>query len=210
MNTYNHLITFAVLTGVLLGCQTIAMPKDIPTWKTEVQQRSEKQALVFKPQAIHLPSSEMQKIQALLAQHNVSNVSMMLSAAPTRLNAQRIRALIQYLKRLGVGNIARRTDDSSQAPNRNVVMLKLTHYVAIPPKCPGWNEPMGDGTPLEGESNFGCTTEANLVKMIANPRDLIDPHTTSAEAKRQMRALNEYYEGKQKELKIEKVNNSSS
>jgi pilus assembly protein CpaD len=207
MNTRYYFLTLALLSGALQGCQTLAVPKDKkPEWKTEVQKMTDKEALLFKSWSVHLPRHELAKLHALLARHSALEATATLTAVHTPLNTKRIAALSKYLTRMGIQNIAHRSASSAELPNRNIITLEVTHYAAIPPTCPGWNESMGDKTPVEGEINFACTTEANLAKMIANPRDLIDSKTELQDARRQVRALNEYYEGKQKELKIEQVN----
>lgn len=86
------------------------------------------------------------------------------------------------------------------------VTLFMDSYQVTPPVCPGWNEPIGPFSPINGEANFRCTTERNLAAMIADPRTLESGVPLGkSDANRSSKAIQDYREGKVKELKVEKV-----
>jgi len=60
---------------------------------------------------------------------------------------------------------------SNSAPVR-ISYLALAANVA---KCGNWNENIIGGVENRQYQNFGCATQNNLAKMIANPADLIGP-----------------------------------
>lgn len=67
--------------------------------------------------------------------------------------------------------------------------------VVVEPNCPDWSQPSATHPANLPTSNFGCATSLNLVRMVADPRDLVrgaslgpnDP-TRTADAVRRYRA----------------------
>lgn len=49
----------------------------------------------------------------------------------------------------------------------------------IASKCGKWDEDLGQTSENQNYSNFGCSTQNNLAKMIANPADLLGPRGES-------------------------------
>ena len=49
----------------------------------------------------------------------------------------------------------------------------------IASKCGQWNEDLRDTSENQNYNNFGCSTQNNLAKMIANPADLLGPRGES-------------------------------
>lgn len=55
----------------------------------------------------------------------------------------------------------------------SLVVLVVERFVVITPSCANFAEQIGDASQAYNPSNFGCSTEANLGMMIADPRDLL-------------------------------------
>lgn len=53
------------------------------------------------------------------------------------------------------------------------VEVVVERYVVIPPSCADFSQQIGTATQAEHASNYGCSTEANIGMMVANPRDLL-------------------------------------
>jgi pilus assembly protein CpaD len=57
------------------------------------------------------------------------------------------------------------------------VLITIERYVAIPPSCGDFSQPIGDAQQAYAHSNHGCADTANLALMLANPRDAIKGRT---------------------------------
>lgn len=55
----------------------------------------------------------------------------------------------------------------------SVVLIVLERFLVITPSCANFSEQIGNANQAYSSSNFGCSTEANLGMMIANPQDLL-------------------------------------
>ena len=89
----------------------------------------------------------------------------------------RREALAAYLERLGIPvtiNIAPGTPAERSA---NVVAVAVNRYVVTPPACPNWSNLDGNDNRNTPGSNYGCSIDASLGQMIANPRDLVHGRT---------------------------------
>lgn len=53
------------------------------------------------------------------------------------------------------------------------VRVVVGRYIVTPPNCPDWTKPAGVDRANQVSSNFGCSTEANLGLMIADPGALV-------------------------------------
>ena len=64
-----------------------------------------------------------------------------------------------------------------QLPKNNVVKIKRGHYHAVTPNCDLPTTPGASSDQL-AVTRFGCSTRANLGKMVARPKDLVRPKKT--------------------------------
>lgn len=63
----------------------------------------------------------------------------------------------------------------------------------IASKCGQWNEDLRDTSENHNYNNFGCSTQNNLAKMIANPADLLGPRGESEiDAERRDNVINDW------------------
>jgi pilus assembly protein CpaD len=78
--------------------------------------------------------------------------------------------------------------------------------VVVEPNCPDWSRPSAwhpDNLPT---SNFGCATTVNLMRMVADPRDLIRGSDLGpADGTREAEAINRYRTDEVKPLQLEAV-----
>ncbi len=86
------------------------------------------------------------------------------------------------------------------------ITLAYAKYEASVPGCPDWSQTNAGFHRNVAHSNFGCSVRGNLAKMLANPRDLIEPREFSnADAHSASRAIGAYRSGE-----AEPVSTSSS
>jgi pilus assembly protein CpaD len=52
----------------------------------------------------------------------------------------------------------------------------VTRSTASVPGCPNWEDPLV-GAPEQTSTNYGCATNTNLARMIADPNDLVRGQT---------------------------------
>jgi pilus assembly protein CpaD len=92
--------------------------------------------------------------------------------------------------------IAGGTYEASGKPTAPVV-LTFTRYAAAPPDCkPLWKTNLGNGMDNRVTENFGCSVNANLAAMIADPADLNGPRAEEPrDAARRDVVLGKYREG---------------
>ena len=63
-------------------------------------------------------------------------------------------------------------------------------------KCGQWNEDLRETSENQNYENFGCSTQNNLAKMIANPADLLGPRGESEiDAGRRDNVINDWRDG---------------
>lgn len=86
---------------------------------------------------------------------------------------------------------------TGSAPKSGQGILIVDRFVVTPPNCHN-TEQVGKNIPLTVTSpSFGCSTQANLGLMVANPQDLVEPqNTTSTRAEVSAAAVSAYRLGK--------------
>ena len=63
-------------------------------------------------------------------------------------------------------------------------------------KCGQWNDDLRESSENQNYTNYGCSTQNNLAKMIANPADLLGPRGESEiDAGRRDNVINDWREG---------------
>lgn len=86
--------------------------------------------------------------------------------------------------------VVRSAGASDGASDSAGISLAYVKYSASVPGCPDWSQTMAGFHRNVTHSNFGCSVRSNLAKMLANPRDLIEPRTfTHADATQASRAI---------------------
>jgi pilus biogenesis lipoprotein CpaD len=78
--------------------------------------------------------------------------------------------------------------------------------VVVEPDCPDWSRPSAWHADNLPTSNFGCATTINLMRMVADPRDLIRGSDLGpADGKREAGSVNRYRTDEVKPLQLEAV-----
>ena len=79
---------------------------------------------------------------------------------------------------------------------RGAVEISFKRYFASTPECGSWPEDITDDFSNRIYEDFGCSTQQNFAAQVANPRDLIQPRTsTPADATRRAKVFEAYREG---------------
>lgn len=167
-------------------------------WHTTVQRFSEKVKVTFEGTALTASSKKGIVHHVLSPDQMYCRIYYVPAAFPQG------KALRQYLLSLQIP--AHHIDLLETKDFSEPLTLFMDSYQRQPPTCPGWEEPMGPFSPINGEANFRCITERNLAAMIADPRTLEAGRSLgNSDANRSSKAIQDYREGKSKELKIEKI-----
>ncbi len=219
-------ISIVALAAFVSGCTEWgnppfrnAIPAETGPWKPEVQRQSHEDDIVFAHGSSTINHAGIEKLKDLVGKTTVAPpVHVRIMTHRTRADAntpvieQRVGTIVRCLKKIGdvdpdnVEVIYLTEADSGKA---NVMTVTLNQYIAIAPKCPGWNEYMNTYGMPEGEANFGCTTASNLAQMVDDPyymsRDKKDPTLGDADGARQNLFVHKYRTDKIRPLKIEKV-----
>lgn len=84
----------------------------------------------------------------------------------------------------------------AEGPRSGEIILAYAKYEASVPGCPDWSQTNDGFHRNVAHSNFGCSVRGNLAKMLANPRDLVEPREFSnADAYSASRAIGAYRSG---------------
>ncbi len=76
------------------------------------------------------------------------------------------------------------------------LVLSYTHFVATASPCGIWNSEFKHTYKNIAHPNFGCADQNNLAAMIADPRDLIEPATSTApDAAQRVRGVQTFRSG---------------
>jgi pilus assembly protein CpaD len=92
------------------------------------------------------------------------------------------------------GAAVQRTTYESDDP-KAPVLVSFDYEKAEIPKCGKWDD-LTKTKENQVYSNFGCAVTANMAAQIANPEDLVHPHSTDgADVGRRMTVLDNYRKG---------------
>jgi pilus biogenesis lipoprotein CpaD len=84
----------------------------------------------------------------------------------------------------------------AEASRAAQVTLVYAKYDASVPGCPDWSSGAADFHRNVTHSNFGCASRGNMVKMLANPKDLAEPRKFgNSEGNQASRAISKYRSG---------------
>jgi len=109
----------------------------------------------------------------------------------------RREAMRAYLERLAIPVTIQSESGSKDELSANAIKVVVNRYVVTPPACPNWSNFDGTQERNTPGSNYGCSVDASLGHMIANPRDLVQGQTMEpAYSNPTLRTLNAYEQGK--------------
>lgn len=203
----------------VLGAGCVTDPKIKEPWETKVNRQAFAESLYFKGGATDLSAQERGKVNRLVAKtkpklvlYAVITVNSTDGKARKNPHAARVRNLKKYLANVGIEKHRIRTVALEPASalrqgsvNQNMITLTLEQYEIIMPECKGWPV-MGNIERPNGEQEFGCVNEYNFANMVAEPRDLYESlPLAQRDGPTNAMYLKKLREGKQKELRVEKV-----
>jgi pilus assembly protein CpaD len=115
--------------------------------------------------------------------------------ATARSGLDQVRALLDAggVSENSVTVTSYRAGNDPRAP----ITLSFVTYAASAPDCgTDWSVNLGYDPRNTGWPEFGCSTQHNLAAAVANPRDLVEPHTTDpADAQRRSVVMEKYRAG---------------
>ncbi|WP_321397453.1 CpaD family pilus assembly lipoprotein [Emcibacter sp.] len=115
------------------------------------------------------------------------------------LNKKRLSFITELLKQHGI-IMAAEVTPYGVAPKPDQARLLVSRYVVTPPRCGDWSRNSAANYNNAPMMDFGCTTQANLGLMVANPRDLITGNrSASPQAEKAAKAVSTYVGGGKKE-----------
>lgn len=87
-------------------------------------------------------------------------------------NKKRLTSLTALMKKRGL-HLSQQVTPYGMSPPADQARFLISRYVVTPPTCGDWSQTSSSLYGNTNMQNFGCTTQANLGLMIANPRDLV-------------------------------------
>lgn len=87
-------------------------------------------------------------------------------------NRKRMTFLSGLLKKRGL-HLSANVTPYGISPAVDQARLLISRYVVTPPLCGDWSQPSTGNYGNMNLPDFGCSSQANLGLMVANPRDLI-------------------------------------
>lgn len=104
--------------------------------------------------------------------------------------------VIEHMKTLGLkaNQVTINRYHASNHGDSATVRLSYDSITAdVASKCGQWNEDLRETSENQNYNNFGCSTQNNLAKMIANPADLLGPRGESEiDAERRDNVINDW------------------
>lgn len=179
-------VTKSALIGLSCVMLTAGCASNMANYNgVELQNRNEVE-MVRVPYSIHfgnevpeMSDPEITKLNRFLATSNVAYGDEFSMDFPldrngnlSEIDQKRQQYVSDLLKNSGLYLSANVTPYGME-PSPNTSRLLISKYVVTPPECGDWtqnNYPNYENAPL---NNLGCATQANLGRMVANPRDLV-------------------------------------
>lgn len=149
-----------------------------------------------------------QQLRAVVVGHADQRAS---SAYNDNLSSRRAAHVAAALRRSGIDDVVMsvrglgerypadpRDNEAAWAANRRVEVRILSDVVTLT-RCGDWSYPLGDD-PTNGHfAELGCSTRANLERMVANPGDLVRGRDLGpADGIREIGAIQRYHEDRVK------------
>lgn len=170
-----------------------------PQNRNEVEMVKVPYSIHFGNSAPEMSDTEIAKLNHFLATSNVAYGDEFSMDFPldrngylSEIDQKRQKYVSDLLKDSGL-YLSQNITPYGMEPSPNTGRLLITKYVVTPPECGDWTQ--NDYPNYENASlnNLGCATQANLGRMIANPRDLaIGATGASADAERSAGAVERY------------------
>ena len=103
-------------------------------------------------------------------------------------------AVKAYLTQTGIPAQIRAESGNPAEMKANTVKVMVERYVVTPPACPNWSNFHGNNQRNSPGTNYGCSTDASLGQMVANPKDLVTGREASpSQSEVFLKHQNDYY-----------------
>jgi hypothetical protein len=178
----NKLSTLALVTGFTLvsGCSGTVAPANVgPDHRTKVQMIRLPYMVDFEENKDTISKREKTDLYHFLSINKVgygdelsADFALLRSGDLSPVNQKRLTYLSKFFKEKGIVFTTKLTP-FGRAPKVNQGRILISRYIATPPSC-------GDYSQVNSTDNgflpdHGCSLQAHLGMMVANPRDLINP-----------------------------------
>ena len=133
----------------------------------------------FEANSSNLDNREIQQLDTFMMNNNVSygdelsmDFPLQRDGSLSSQNQDRLAFLTELLKQRGL-HLSPTITPYGMSPGKDMGRFLISRYVVTPPQCDDWSQPSTDNYGNTNLPNFGCSLQAHLGLMIANPRDLI-------------------------------------
>lgn len=196
-------IIVSTLSVLLLGaCSGFSPTQHIDAAK-EAQQRDFRtgnrvdfvqfnHAVTFDRQAVRPTAPEKSRLEAFIRgiRLGYADEVTVRGSTPARRDAIKV-----YLARTGIPVTIHSETGNPAELKANTVKIMVERYVVTPPACPNWTNFHGNEQRNLPGSNYGCSIDASLGQMIANPKDLVTGReATPSQSEVLVKHQNTYYE----------------
>ncbi|MBL4801674.1 MAG: hypothetical protein JKY45_07240 [Emcibacter sp.] len=177
-----------VLAGptTLLACLMLASCSGMANYYNSDSQKRNQVEMIKIPYMINFPSDSsdlsdtaIKKLDMFMMKSNVSygdelsiDFPLNRDGSLSEGNQKRMTFLSGLLKKRGL-HLSPDVTPYGMSPTTDQARLLISRYVVTPPLCGDWSQPSTGNYENMNLPDFGCSTQANLGLMIANPRDLI-------------------------------------
>lgn len=176
----NKVLTVSIISSLSLlsACSNTIAPANVGiNHRTKVQMIRLPYMIDFKENIAEFSKNEKTNLQHFLLVNKVGygdelsmDFALLADGELSKINQKRIEYIAQFFKSNGIVFSAQITP-YGDTPKRNQARLLVSRYVATPPTC-------GDHSEVSSANSLpdiGCSIQAHLGLMVANPRDLINP-----------------------------------
>ena len=165
---------------VLVGCSGAANFTDGDNQKrNQVQMIKIPFMMTFEASSANLSDEGIARLDNFMMRSNVSygdelslDFPLNRDGSLSDMNRKRLNFMAGHLKERGV-RLSPDVTPYGMSPADNQARFLISRYVVTPPVCGDWSQPSTDNYANASLAELGCSNQANLGLMVANPRDLI-------------------------------------
>lgn len=173
-------VASALACIVLVGCNGAAnFAEGDNHLRNEVQMIKMPFMVTFKTGSADLSDEGAERLDIFMMKSNVSYSDELSMDFPLNrdgdlsvLNQKRLTFISSHLKKRGL-RLSPEVTPYGMSPGSNEARFLISRYIVTPPVCGDWSIPSTDNDGNTSLSELGCSNQANLGLMVANPRDLI-------------------------------------
>lgn len=165
---------------VLVSCSGVANFTDGDNQKrNQVQMIKIPFMMTFEAGSPNLSGESIARLDNFMMRSNVSygdelslDFPLMRDGSLSDMSRKRLAFMTGHLKERGL-RLSSDVTPYGMSPADNQARFLISRYVVTPPVCGDWSQPSTDNYANASLPELGCSNQANLGLMVANPRDLI-------------------------------------